>query len=247
MPGKATGSVSDWTHVRSVARRKSKWTMGGCGALRRCGCAWTYKRTQFLCVKFRLGSAGEPTICSHCYDVLNEEIGFESIVVSTCKMYLYQEIYRALRHFLFFGWWWSECDVTYGILAMAAIVCWQSEANCTESKSGRNVCNTSDLVVLHGPAGGYCAFLCSDWDKRVVICDECASGEICSLQHMWVTGSVMWAVASGASLKFGVQGASATNWFGPVNSPRDNGIRLYQMNLDMTHPWLCARLQYLHW
>ena len=44
-----------------------------------------------------------------------------------------------------------------------------------------------------------------------VACDECASGEICSLQHMWVAGSVMWVVASGASLKFGVQGASATN------------------------------------
>ena len=73
-PGKATGSVSDWTRVRSLARRKSKWTMGGCGALRRCGCAWTYEGTQFLCVKFRLGSAGEPTICSHCYDVLNEDI-----------------------------------------------------------------------------------------------------------------------------------------------------------------------------
>ena len=25
-------------------------------------------------MKFRLGSAGEPTICSHCYDVLNEEM-----------------------------------------------------------------------------------------------------------------------------------------------------------------------------
>ena len=43
--------------------------MGGCGALRRCGCAWTYERTQFLCVKYHLGSAGEPTICSHCYSV----------------------------------------------------------------------------------------------------------------------------------------------------------------------------------
>ena len=43
--------------------------MGCCGALRRCGCAWTYEGTQFLCVKFRLGSAGEPTICSHCYSV----------------------------------------------------------------------------------------------------------------------------------------------------------------------------------
>ena len=29
---------------------------------------------KFHCLKFRLGSAGEPTICSHCYDVLNEEI-----------------------------------------------------------------------------------------------------------------------------------------------------------------------------
>ena len=71
-PGKATGSVSDWTHVWSLARRKSKWTMGGCGALPRCGCARMYEGTQFLCMKFRLGSAGEPTICSHCYDVLNE-------------------------------------------------------------------------------------------------------------------------------------------------------------------------------
>ena len=75
-PGKATGSVSDWTHVRSLARRKSMWTIGGCGALRRCGCARTYEGTRFLCVKFRLGSAGEPTICSHCYDVLNEVEGF---------------------------------------------------------------------------------------------------------------------------------------------------------------------------
>ena len=38
--------------------------------------------------------------------------------------------------------------------------------------------------------------------------------------------SVIRAVASGASLKFGVQGASATNWFSRVNGARDNGIRL---------------------
>ena len=61
--------MSHWTRVRSLARQKSKWTMGGCGALR-----WTYEGTSFLCVKFRMGSAGEPTICSHCYDVLNEYI-----------------------------------------------------------------------------------------------------------------------------------------------------------------------------
>ena len=83
-PGKATGSVSDWTHVRSLARRKSKWTMGGCGALRRWGCARTYEGTQFLCVKFRLGSAGEPTICSHCYDVLNEDTWFMRIMYVQC-------------------------------------------------------------------------------------------------------------------------------------------------------------------
>ena len=39
--------------------------------------------------------------------------------------------------------------------------------------------------------------------------------------------SVIRAVASGASLKFGVKGASATNWFSRVNGARDNGIRLY--------------------
>ena len=57
-----------------------------------------------------------------------------------------------------------------------------------------------------------------------VACDEWTSGEICSLQHMWVTGSVMWAAASDESLKLG---ASATNWFPRVNGARDNGIRLY--------------------
>ena len=60
-----------------------------------------------------------------------------------------------------------------------------------------------------------------------VACDEWTSGEICSLQHMWVIGSVMWAAASDESLKFGVQGATATNWFSWVNGARDNGIWLY--------------------
>ena len=41
---------------------------------------------------------------------------------------------------------------------------------------------------------------------------------------------VIRAVASGASLKFGVQGASATNWFSRVNDARDNGIRLYTVS-----------------
>ena len=41
--------------------------------------------------------------------------------------------------------------------------------------------------------------------------------------------SVIRAVASGATLKFGVQGASATNWFSRVNGAQDNGIRLYML------------------
>ena len=62
-----------------------------------------------------------------------------------------------------------------------------------------------------------------------VACYEWESWEICSLQHMWVTGSVMWAAASDESLKFGVQGASATNWF-----PRVNG-----MGFDCSKPaWI---------
>ena len=73
MSGKGHWDSACQIHIRTRARRKSKLTTGGCGALRRCGCAWTNKGTQFHCVKFRLGSAGEPTICSHCYDVLNED------------------------------------------------------------------------------------------------------------------------------------------------------------------------------
>ena len=64
-----------------------------------------------------------------------------------------------------------------------------------------------------------------------VACDEWTSGEICSLQHMWVIGSVMWAAASDESLKFGVQGATATNWFSRVNGARDNRIWLYRFDL----------------
>ena len=73
LPGKATGTVRVQTDIRTRARRKSKWTTGGYSALRRCGCARSGKGTQFHCLKFRLGSAGEPTVCSHCYDVRNED------------------------------------------------------------------------------------------------------------------------------------------------------------------------------
>ena len=67
-----------------------------------------------------------------------------------------------------------------------------------------------------------------------VACDEWTSGEICSLQHMWVTGSVMWAAVNDESLKFGVQGVITTNWFPRVNGARDNGIWLYTLFVLLT-------------
>ena len=73
LPGKATGTVRVQTDFRTQARRKSKSMTGGYSALRRCGCLQSGKGTRFHCLKFHLGSAGEPTICSHCYDVLNED------------------------------------------------------------------------------------------------------------------------------------------------------------------------------
>ena len=97
--------MSDWTHVRSLARQKSKWTMGGCGALRRCCCARTYEGTQFLCVKFRLGSAGEPTIRSHCYDVLNEDVCDKSENARVCAK-----------------WQWNALDWCYWIALPASPV-----------------------------------------------------------------------------------------------------------------------------
>ena len=58
---------------------------------------------------------------------------------------------------------------------------------------------------------------------------------------MWVTSSVIRAVASGASLKFGVQCASATNWFSRVNGARDNGIWLYRSGSTFTQVMACCQ------
>ena len=63
--------------------------------------------------------------------------------------------------------------------------------------------------------------------------------------------SVIRAVASGVSLKFGVQGASATNWLSRVNGARDNGIRLYNQetpNLGQIRRFLeAATLKFNGW
>ena len=123
-----------------------------------------------------------------------------------------EKIRHASRHFQFFGWGWSEYDVISGTLAMAAIVCWQSKADCAESKSNQ-MCEIH-LSYSTWPSR-WVLCISKQWLRLKgchVACDEWTSGEICSLQHhMWVTGSVMWAAVSYKSLKFGVQGASATN------------------------------------
>ena len=108
------------------------------------------------------------------------------------------------------------------------IVCWQSEADCAESNRTKCV----KYVWLSYPTWPSRWMLCISMQRlRLKGChvasDEWTSGEICSLQHMWVIGSVMWAAASGESLKFGVQGATGTNWFQRVNGARDNGVWLY--------------------
>ena len=137
---------------------------------------------------------------------------------------------RIARHFQFICWCWSECDVTSGTLAMAAIVRLFVDSQMLIAQS-QNRTKCVKYVWLSYPT----------WPSRWVLCismqwlrlkgchvarDEWTSGGICSLQHMWVIGSVMWAAANGESLKFGVQGATATNWFPRVNGVRDNGIWL---------------------
>ena len=149
------------------------------------------------------------------------------MVVSTCQLHLYQEIYRSSRQLPFFGWCWSECDVTYGILTMAAIVCWQSEADCAESKSEANVWNTPKLSCAAQQEGIVHFYAVTD--IKGLSCPLWWMREWRNLLTSTHVGyrSVIRAVASGVSLKFGVQGASATNWLSRVNGARDNGIRQY--------------------
>ena len=145
--------------------------------------------------------------------------------MSTCKLYLYQEKYRVSWQFLLFSWCWSECDVTYGLLQWRPLsvdrrrlIAWS-----------RNRSRMYEICLPTWPSR-WVLCISMQWLRLKcchVACDEYASGEICSLQHMWVTGSAMWAFTSGGSLKFGVQGASTTSWFSLVNGTWDNGIRMY--------------------
>ena len=93
------------------------------------------------------------------------------------------------------------------------IVCWPSEADCVESKSDQ-MCEIRVTPTTTWPSR---CLLCISmqwlrWKGCHVASDEWTSGEICSLQHMWVTGFVMWAAVSDESLKFEFQGASTTDF-----------------------------------
>ena len=150
------------------------------------------------------------------------------MVVSTCQLHLYQEIYRSSRQLPFFGWCWSECDVTYGILTMAAIVCWQSEADCAD-QNWRRMCEIRLIKLSRAAQQVGIVHFYAVTDIKGLSCPLWWMREWRNLLTSTHVGyrSVIRAVASGASLKFGVQGASATNWLSRVNGARDNGIRLY--------------------
>ena len=110
--------------------------------------------------------------------------------------------------------------------------CICTEKICRESRHSQNRTKCVKYVWLSYPTWPSRWVFCisMQWLRLKgchVACDEWTSGEICSLQHMWVIGSVMWVAARGESLNFGVQGATATNWFPRVNGARDNGIWLY--------------------
>ena len=149
------------------------------------------------------------------------------MVVSTCQMHLYQGIYRSSRQLPFFGWCWSECDVTYRIFAMAAfvdsrrqIVRSQNRSRMCEIHLTKLSCAAQQVGIVHFYAVTEIKGLsCRLWWMR-------EWRNLLTSTHVGYR-SVKQAVVSGSSLKFGVQGASATNWFSRVNGARDNGIRLY--------------------
>ena len=108
------------------------------------------------------------------------------------------------------------------------IVCWQSEADCAKSKSDQMcelrltkspyVAQQVGIVYFYAVAeikGLSCRLRCMDgW--RNLLTSTHVGHRLCHVgsREWWVT-------------KFGVQGATATNWFLRVNGARDNEIWLY--------------------
>ena len=113
----------------------------------------------------------------------NSRIAFQITLISCTE-----KICRELWHFQFVCWCWSECDVTSGTLAMAAIVrlfvdsqrliAWcQNRTKCVK------------YVWLSYPTWPSRWVLCisMQWLRLKgchVACNEWTSGEICSLQQV---------------------------------------------------------------
>ena len=57
------------------------------------------KGTQFHCLKFHLGSAGEPTICSHCYSDPYMKIPANNQVILNNTVEYIVCFQRAMLHF----------------------------------------------------------------------------------------------------------------------------------------------------
>ena len=144
------------------------------------------------------------------------------MVVSTCQLHLYQEIYRLSRQLPFFGWCWSECAQWRPLFvdSRRQIARSQNRSRMCEIRLTKLSCAAQQVGIVHFYAVTEIKGLsCRLWWMR-------EWRNLLTLTHVGYR-SVIRAVASGASLKFGVQGASATNWFSRVNGARDNGIRLY--------------------
>ena len=147
------------------------------------------------------------------------------MVVSTCELYLYQEIYRASRQFPFFGW--VEASVTWhtGLLQWRS----QNRSGMCEIRLTKLPCAAQRVGIMH--------FYAVTEIKGL----SCRLRWIREWRNLLTSTHVGYRVShvgSRESLKVGVQGASATNWFSRVNGARDNGIRLY-----LNQCWLINILQ----
>ena len=111
--------------------------MGGCGALRRCGCARTYEGIQFLCVKFRLGLAGEPTICSHCYSVPYMKIPANNQVFFKKSVYL-----------MYFNWWSLGSLIMYMFCVNFGAMYWRKTVGWNHHALSWNWCKNSAIIII---------------------------------------------------------------------------------------------------
>ena len=122
-------------------------------------------------------------------DIIEIQNWIDLMVLSTCKLYLYQEIDCTSWHFSIFRlvlkWVWRDIrDSRNGGHCLLTVRGWLHGVKI------RAIC--VKYFWLSCPAWPSRRVLCisKQWLRLKschVTCDECVSGEICSLQHMWVT------------------------------------------------------------